>query len=138
MFENKIVAVMNKSVDPGKSMNALAHICLGFSLSGVEKEAFHFMNYKTRDGYEYPSISKIPFIILKASANKVKDLVKKARCEKIKFGAFTETMTIGSWQEQEKSTRERGEEEHHFLGIVMLGQKELVTKMTKKFSIWRV
>ena len=29
-FENKLVAVMNKSVEPGKMLNALAHMCIGF------------------------------------------------------------------------------------------------------------
>ena len=61
MFEKKIVAVMNKSTDPGRSMNALAHICLGFSEYGKNCDDFHFMNYKTKDGFEYPYISKNAF-----------------------------------------------------------------------------
>jgi hypothetical protein len=28
-FKNKLVAVLNKSVDTGKVMNALAHMCVG-------------------------------------------------------------------------------------------------------------
>ena len=28
-FKNKLVAVLNKSVDTGKVMNALAHMCIG-------------------------------------------------------------------------------------------------------------
>ena len=30
MFEKKLVAVMNKSIEPGILMNALAHMCIGF------------------------------------------------------------------------------------------------------------
>ena len=28
-FKNKLVAVLNKSVETGKIMNALAHMCIG-------------------------------------------------------------------------------------------------------------
>ncbi|CAM2779901.1 hypothetical protein LEWO105114_02485 [Legionella worsleiensis] len=28
-FKNKLVAVLNKSIDTGKAMNALAHMCIG-------------------------------------------------------------------------------------------------------------
>ena len=30
MFQNKLVAVLNKSIEPGRLMNALAHMCVGF------------------------------------------------------------------------------------------------------------
>ncbi|MFS9399785.1 DUF2000 family protein, partial [Legionella pneumophila] len=28
-FKNKLVAVLNKHIEPGKVMNALAHMCIG-------------------------------------------------------------------------------------------------------------
>ena len=29
LFQNKLVAVLNKNIEPGKVMNALAHMCIG-------------------------------------------------------------------------------------------------------------
>ena len=43
MFEKKIVAIMNKSIDPGKQINALAHMCLGFGAKGVPSEQFNLI-----------------------------------------------------------------------------------------------
>ena len=36
-FKNKLVAVLNKSIEPGKIMNALAHMCIGLG-SAIGKE----------------------------------------------------------------------------------------------------
>lgn len=138
MFERKIVAVLNKSVEPGRSMNALAHICLGFGAKAVSSEQLNFMNYQTKDGIEYPNISKMPFIILKATGNKIKNLIKVAREEKIPFGAFTESMTCGTWEDQKEKTNEVDEEEHNFFGVVLMGGKDRVNELTGKFSVWRV
>ena len=137
MFDEKIVAVMNKSVAPERAMNALAHICLGFTFKDQDNGKLKFMDYESKDGYKYSNISKMPFIILKASANKVKELVEKARNENIKFSTFTETMTKGGWKEQEVSTRKIEEKDHNFFGIVLLGEHQKIHNMTKKFSLWK-
>ncbi len=36
-FKNKLVAVLNNSIEPGKVMNALAHMCIGLE-SAIGKE----------------------------------------------------------------------------------------------------
>lgn len=63
MGVNKLVAVLNKSIDTGKVMNALAHMCVGLG-SAIGKEALRLTNYKDADGNSHPFISEIPFIIL--------------------------------------------------------------------------
>lgn len=47
-FQNKLVAVLNKSIEPGKLMNALAHMCIGLG-SAIGQDSLRLTNYKDAD-----------------------------------------------------------------------------------------
>lgn len=137
MFETKLVAVVNKQIDSGVAMNALAHMCLGFG-GDMGAASLHLMNYKNADGGIYPNISKMPFIILREkNSNKIGQLLAKAQEAGIRYSVFTNTMTEGTWQDQEARTLATKGEDIIFYGIVLYGPKEIVTEMTKKLSLWR-
>ena len=137
MFQNKLVAVVNKQIEMGVAMNALAHMCLGFGAHmGVEE--LHLMDYENADGFIYPNISKMPFIILREkNSNKIANLLMKAKEAGIQYSVFTNTMTEGTWEDQKARTLATKPEEIIFYGIVLYGPKEIVTEMTKKRSLWR-
>lgn len=137
MFHNKLVAVVNKQIEMGVAMNALAHMCLGFgAYRGAEE--LHLMDYKNADGFIYPNISKMPFIILREkNSNKIANLLMKAKEAGIQYSVFTNTMTEGTWEDQKARTRATKSEEIIFYGIVLYGPQEIVTEMTKKLSLWR-
>lgn len=79
MFQNKLVAVVNKQIEMGIAMNALAHMCLGFG-AHMGASDLHLMDYENADGFIYPSISKMPFIILREkNSNKIANLLMKAK-----------------------------------------------------------
>ena len=137
MFQNKLVAIVNKQIDTGVVMNAVAHMCLGF---GAHKGAseLHLMDFKSADGIVYPNISKMPFIILREkNSNKIANLLMKAKEAGLQYSAFTNTMTEGTWEDQKARTLATKPEEVIFYGIVLFGRKEIVTEMTKKLSLWR-
>jgi hypothetical protein len=137
MFKNKLVAIVNKQVEGGKAKNALAHMCLGF---GAHKgaEAFHLMDYQTADGIIYPNISKMPFIILsEKNSNKMAQLLLNAKAAGLEFSAFTNTMTEGSWEDQEKRTKATSSEEIIFYALLLFGPWDTVTELTRKLSLWR-
>jgi hypothetical protein len=98
-FKNKLVAVLNKSVDIGKIMNALAHMCIGLG-SAIGKEALRLTDYRDADEGSHPFISEIPFIILSENSNKIKKLRNEAIINNIIFNDFTDTMTVGTYKEQ--------------------------------------
>ncbi len=137
MFHNKLVAVVNKQIDRGVAMNALAHMCLGFGAhSGIEE--LNLMDYKNADGFIYPNFSKMPFIILsEKNSNKIANLLMKAKEAGIQYSVFTNTMTEGTWEDQQARTLATKTEQIIFYGIVLYGPKEIVTEMTKKLSLWR-
>jgi hypothetical protein len=137
MFQNKLVAVVNKQIEMGVAMNALAHICLGFGAHMGALE-LHLMDYENADGFIYPNISKMPFIILREkNSNKIANLLMKAKEAGIQYSVFTNTMTEGTWEDQKARTLVTKPDEIIFYGIVLFGRKEIVTEMTKKLSLWR-
>ncbi len=135
-FANKLVAVLNKSVDAGKAMNALAHMCIGLG-SAIGQDALRLTNYQDADGGSHPYISEIPFIILAANSNKLRKLREQAITNDIIFNDFTDTMTVGTYKEQLEKTLLVKNDDLVYYGIVLFGDWDKVTELTKKFSLWR-
>lgn len=123
-FTNKLVAVMNEKIEPGIIMNALAHMCIGFG-SEIGKDSLRLTNYIDADGGSHPSISEMPFMILKANSNKIRGLRQAAIETGIQFVDFTHTMTIGTYIEQIERTKETKEEELVYYGTGPSDKKDL-------------
>lgn len=137
MFQNKLVAIVNKKIETGVLMNALAHMCLGFGAHTGSAD-LHLMDYKNAEGFVYPNISKMPFIILKEdNSNKIAKLLKEAKQSGIQYSVFTNTMTEGAWEDQEARTLATKPEEIVYYGLVLFGPKDIVTNLTKKLSLFR-
>lgn len=135
-FANKLVAVMNEKIEPGKIMNAVAHMCIGFG-SEIGKEPLRLTNYVDADGGNHSFISEMPFMILKANSNKILGLRQAALQAGIKFVDFTNTMTEGTYQEQLERTKQTKEAELIYFGIVLFGDWDKVSELTRKFSLWK-
>lgn len=136
LFSNKLVAVMNEKIEPGIVMNALAHMCVGFG-SEIGKESLRLCNYIDADGTSHPSISEMPFMILKSNSNKIRNLKQSAAEKGIKCVDFTSTMTVGTYQEQLERTKQTKEADLIYYGIVLFGDWNTVSELTKKFSLWK-
>lgn len=132
----KLVAVLNKSIEAGKLMNALAHMSIGLG-SVIGKDSLKLTQYQDADDGIHPFISEMPFIILSCNSNKIRKLRKEALEKKIVFNDFTESMTVGNYIEQIEKTSTIKEEDLLYYGIVMFGDWDIVTNLTKKFSLWR-
>lgn len=135
-FEQKLVAVMNKSIEPGIIMNALAHMCIAFGAK-IGSDKLQLVDYIDKDNHRYPDISKIPFIILRENSNKIRSLYQQAIKQQIAHAVFTNTMTEGTWEDQISKTANTQQEDLIFYGIVLFGNYTKVSEMTKKFSLWR-
>ncbi len=135
-FKNKLVAVLNKSIEPGKLMNALAHMSIGLG-SSIGKEELRLTDYRDSEGGSHPFISEIPFIILSENSNKIRKLRNDAIAGNFIFNDFTDTMTIGTYKEQIERTMQVKEENLIYYGIVLFGDWDKLTELTRKFSLWR-
>lgn len=136
MFTNKLVAVMNEKIETGVIMNALAHMCIGFG-SVIGKEPLRLANYVDADGGGHPNISEMPFMILKANSNKIRALRLAANEAGIQCIDFTDTMTVGNYIDQIERTKLTKETDLIYYGVVLFGDWEKVTALTKKFSLWK-
>lgn len=135
-FKNKLVAVLNKSIEPGKVMNALAHMCIGLG-SIIGKDELRLTDYRDADGGAHPYISELPFMILTENSNKIRKLRNEAMANNIIFNDFTDTMTVGTYLEQIERTLQVKDEALIYYGIVLFGDWAKVTELTRKCSLWR-
>jgi len=133
-FTHKLVAVMNEKIEPGVIMNALAHMCIG---SEIGKEALRLTNYIDADGGSHPFISEMPFIILKGNSNKIGALRASAAEVGVRCVDFTHTMTGGTYLEQIDRTKQTKSTDLIYYGIVLYGEWDKVSELTRKFSLWK-
>jgi hypothetical protein len=135
-FTNKPVAVLNEKIESGVLMNALAHMCIGLG-AAIGKEELRLSTYVDANNGIHPFISEMPFIILKSNSNKIRALRLAAQGAGVRCVDFTSTMTGGSYVEQLANTKNTTEEELIYYGIVLFGDWQKVSELTKKFSLWR-
>ncbi len=138
MLQNKFVAILNKKVPVGSLMNALAHMAAGLVGSYPRIHDMRFDSYFDQNGGDHKSISDHPFIILSAdNSNQIRTLRKELLAAGIHFVDFTSTMTVGTYAEQKERTKNTPEEELEYYGICMFGDRNIISALTKKFSLWR-
>ena len=135
-FQMRMVAVMNEKLEPGKALNALAHMCMGLGAT-VGKESLNLMDYVDADQGIHQNISKMPLVVLKSNSNKIDKLREQALSQGISFTDFTDTMTVGSWSEQKERTLQTKSEALVYYGVMLIGDKDIVTELTRKFSLWK-
>ena len=135
-FKNKLVAVLNKRIEAGRVMNALAHMCVGLG-AVIGQDDLRLTDYRDADGGSHPWISEIPFIVLCENSNKIRKIRQDAINHNILFNDFTDTMTVGIYQEQIARTSQIKEEELVYYGIVLFGSWDIVSALTKKCSLWK-
>jgi hypothetical protein len=133
----RFIAVLNKKIETGFLMNALGHMTAGLAGGSGKAAEMHFLQYKDKDGGTHPNISHFPFIVLKAdNANQIRTIRNEALKRGIPFTDFTDTMTVGSSQEQLDATKAKPESELEYYGICLFGKTDELKEFTGKFSLF--
>ena len=136
MTNYKFTAVLNKKIEPGKAMNALAHMTTGLVGSYDNVSDMEIINYEDKEGGKHLA-SKHPFIILAAkNSNKLRTLRQEAMEKGVHFASFTDAMTVGTWEDQVERSKESPEEELEYFGVCLFGERRVLEEMTSKFSLW--
>lgn len=138
VLNNKFVAVLNKKVPIGTLMNALGHMAAGLAGSYKDIVAMRFDSYIDQNGGDHKSISDHPFIVLSAdNSNQIRTLRNELLALNVHFVDFTDTMTVGTYQEQKDRTKATPEANLEYYGICMFGPITSLSPLTKKFSLWK-
>lgn len=135
----KFVAVINEKIETGKALNAIAHMGLGLvNIADEEtKEKMSFIDFPDKDDEAHKSISGLSLIVLKGRNGEIKKVRNQFKEENIMFVDFIETMTGDTYVEQLVKTKELGQEEHNYFGILAFGEIDKINPITKKLSLWR-
>lgn len=136
---HKFVALVNKNLEAGKALNAVAHCCAGLSFSAPEelREKMSFIDFADKDGVVHKSISGLSLIVLRGSNSELRKARAKFMENDIHFTDFTETMTGDTYQEQLLKTAEASGEEMEYYCVAAFGEKDVVNPITKRFSLWK-
>ncbi len=136
-FNNKLVVILNKNVETGKAMNALAHAMLGFGAGLMTKEEAHLNKYVDIDNNVHDNISEMGIVVLKASSNKIRTIKDKAKEMNIKYVDFVETMSIGTYEEEYELTKTKKDEELNYWALILYGEFDKFAELTGKLSLYK-
>jgi hypothetical protein len=133
----RFIAILNKKIEMGRLMNALGHMTAGLA-GKVCQEEMHFLVYTDKDGGSHPGISHYPFIVLAAdNSNKIRTARQEAISRGIPYADFTNTMIVGTSQQQLDATQAAKEEELEYFGLCLFGKTEVLREFTGKFSLFK-
>ena len=135
---HKFVVLVNKNLEIGRAMNAIAHSCAGLVAASPEeiRQRMSFIDFADKDSAVHKSISGLSLIVLRGSNNELKKARRKFIENDVLFTDFVETMTGDTYKEQLEKTAALGTEELEYFCVAAFGEKAVIDPITKRFSLW--
>jgi hypothetical protein len=135
---DQFICVVNKKIEVPKLLNALGHMTAGLmSQYKDDMGAMRFRDFVDKDKTVHPTTSENGFIVLRAdNSNQIRTLRNNLIEGGVKFTDFTETMTGGTYVDQQNKFDITSEQDLEYFGICFFMNKEKSRELTKKFSLY--
>jgi hypothetical protein len=135
--EKKIVAIISEEISPGLAMNALGH--LAFSAGRYSDQSIMGQGkIVDADNAVHIGISKYPFIVLKASKQEIKKIVKQAKEENLFVVDYPQEMfDTGHDDELVEALSKAKEPGMNYHAAILVGNTEHIKKLTGHLKLYR-
>lgn len=135
---HKFVVLVNKNLEVGRAMNAIAHSCAGLVACSPEelREKMSFIDFTDKDNVAHQSISGLSLIVLRGTNGELKKARRKFIENNVLFTDFVDTMTGDTYKEQLKKTANKQTEELEYFCVAAFGEKSVIDPIIKRFSLW--
>ena len=135
---HKFVVLVNKNMDVGRAMNAIAHSCAGLVAVAPEtlREKMSFIDFTDKDNEVHRSISGLSLIVLRGTNGELKKARRKFIENDVLFTDFVEAMTGDTYKEQLEKTADKETAALEYFCVAAFGEKSIIDPITKRFSLW--
>jgi lysyl-tRNA synthetase class 2 len=136
-FSSKMIAVVNKELEPWRVANAVAHMS---AIIGNKTEASKLTSGDTfvaKDGSAIPRNSQYPVVIKRASEKELHKLYESLRETQVIYHVFTKEMQ-DTTDDNEISSIMQAQTlaDTVFYGVMFLAPHEQADSLTKKYQLW--
>jgi len=137
-FSSRIVAVVNKELEPWRVVNAVAHMEAIVGNELPKDKLVSGDSFVGSDQLAIPRNSQYPIIVMRADEKELHKLYDKVRAAKLKHHVFIKEMQDTTNDEEIVNTlKDQAIADTIFYGVSFFASNDQADDLTKGFQLWK-